>query len=105
MWRFRRKDDTTNGGTAVADFPPGYEGSTTELWDEIERLTSSEQDRDAERRVLRLRHIAGIRALEEAAGGAEFAEPAVASLPDADGLPELARDEVTPGVLRAGILR
>jgi len=105
MWRFRRKDESKDGGTAVADFPPPYEGSTAELWDEIERLTRGERDRDAERRALRLRHIAGMRALEEAEGGAEFAAPAVASLPEADGLPEFARDAVTPGLLRAGILR
>jgi hypothetical protein len=103
MWRFRRKDDTKNGGTAVADFPPGYDGTTAELWDEIEQLTSGERDRDAERRVLRLRHIAGIRAMEEAQGGAEF--PAEAALPAADGLPEFSRDAVTPELLRGGILR
>jgi hypothetical protein len=105
MWRFRRKDDTKNGGTAVADLPPGFDGSTTELWDEIEQLSSGERDVETERRVLRLRHIAAIRAMEEAEGGAEFADPSVASLPDTDGLPEFARDALTPGLLRAGILR
>jgi hypothetical protein len=105
MWRFRRKDDTRNGGTAVADLPPGYEGSTEDLWAEIEQLTSGERDRETERRVLRLRHIAGIRAMEEAQGGAEFADPAAATLPESDGLPEFARDALTPVLLRAGILR
>ena len=105
MWRLRRKDETKSGGIAVADRPPDYEGSTEDLWDEIEQLTSGERDREAERRVLRLRHIAGIRAMQEAEGGADFADPAVASLPDADGLPEFARDALTPGLLRAGILR
>jgi hypothetical protein len=105
MWRLRRKDETKSGGTAVADRPPDYKGSTEDLWDEIEQLTSGERDREAERRVLRLRHIAGIRAMQEAEGGADFADPAVASLPDADGLPEFARDALTPGLLRAGILR
>jgi len=105
MWRFRRKDETKDGGTAVAEAPAGFEGSTAELWDEIERITSGQRDREAERRVLRLRHIAGIRAMQEAEGSAEFAAPAVASLPEADGLPEFARDALTPGLLRAGILR
>jgi hypothetical protein len=105
MWRLRRKDETKSGGIAVADRPPDYEGSTEDLWDEIEQLTSGQRDREAERRVLRLRHIAGIRAMQEAEGGADFADPAVASLPDADGLPEFARDALTPGLLRAGILR
>ena len=105
MWRFRRKDETKDGGTAVAEAPAGFEGSTAELWDEIERITSGQRDREAERRVLRLRHIAGIRAMQDAEGGAEFAAPAVASLPEADGLPEFARDALTPGLLRAGILR
>jgi hypothetical protein len=66
MWRFRRKG---GGGTATAEPPPEmgieWEGTTAELWGEIERLSAANReqpDRDVERRVLRLRHLAGIAA-------------------------------------------
>ncbi len=96
MWRFRRKN---GGATALAD--------RSELQDEIERLSASnrdERDLDNERQVLWLRHLAGMRALEEA-GAADFAAPDNGGLPTADGLPEFTRADVTPGVLRAAILR
>jgi hypothetical protein len=108
MWRFRRKE---GGGTATAELPPeaaiDWDGTTAELEQEIDRLTEANRanrDRETERRLLRLRHLAGLRALEEADGGAGFAAPDADALP-APGLPELARGDVTPGLLRAGILR
>jgi Phytanoyl-CoA dioxygenase (PhyH) len=96
MWRFRRKN---GGSTALAD--------RSELQDEIERLSASnrdERDLDSERQLLWLRHLAGMRVLEEA-GTADFAAPDNGGLPTADGLPEFSRADVTPGVLRAAILR
>ena len=109
MWRFRRKD---GGGTATAELPPetaiDWDGTTAELRDEIERLSAANRgsrDPEAERRILRLRHLAGIRALDEARTGAEFAAPDAGALPAGDGLPELTRAGLTPAVLRAGILR
>jgi hypothetical protein len=109
MWRFRRKD---GGGTATAELPPettiGWDGTTAELAEEIERLSAANRespDVEAERRVLRLRHLAGLRRLEEARPGADFAAPDGGALPAGDGLPELRRGELTPRLLRAGILR
>ena len=96
MWRFRRKN---GGATALAD--------RSELHDEIERLSASnrdERDLDNERQLLWLRHLAGMHALEEA-GTADFAAPDNGGLPTAEGLPEFTRADVTPGVLRAAILR
>jgi len=96
MWRFRRKK---SGSTALAD--------RSELHDEIERLSASnrdERDLDNERQLLWLRHLAGMHALEEA-GTADFAAPDNGGLPTAEGLPEFTRADVTPGVLRAAILR
>ena len=96
MWRFRRKN---GGSTALAD--------RSELQDEIERLSASnrdERDLDSERQLLWLRHLAGMHALEEA-GTADFAAPDNGGLPTAEGLPEFTRADVTPGVLRAAILR
>jgi hypothetical protein len=109
MWRFRRKDD---GGTATAELPPeaaiDWDGTTAELRDEIVRLTAANRasrDPETERRILRLRHLAGLRALEEARTGADFAAPDTGALPAGDGLPELTGADLTPGVLRAGVLR
>jgi len=96
MWRFRRKK---SGSTALA--------YGSELQDEIERLSASnrdERDLDNERQLLWLRHLAGMHALEEA-GTADFAAPDNGGLPTAEGLPEFTRADVTPGVLRAAILR
>ena len=96
MWRFRRKK---SGSTALAD--------RSELQDEIERLSASnrdERDLDNERQLLWLRHLAGMRVLAEA-GTADFAAPDNGGLPTAEGLPEFTRADVTPGVLRAAVLR
>jgi hypothetical protein len=107
MWRFMRKGGR-NGGAAVAERHDRYDASTGELRDEIEQLAAANRaqpDRDTERRLLRLRHVAGVRALEEARPGAEFATPATAALPTADALPQFTRAEITPELLRAAILR
>jgi hypothetical protein len=106
MWRFRRKND---GDTALAErFAADFSGSTSELLDEIDELTAANAEhRDVEndRRLLWLRHLAGMRALDEARGGADFAAPDAGALAPGDPLPEFTRAELTPGLLRAGILR
>lgn len=109
MWRLRRKG---GGGTATIELPPetaiDWDGTTAELRDEIERQDRANRerpDRETERRVLRLRHLAGMRMLDEAAAGADFAAPDTAALPEGRGLPEFRREQLTPGLLRAGILR
>jgi hypothetical protein len=88
--------------------PRRREKSTDELLAEIDRLTERNRDaRDAatEREVLRLRHQAGIRLLDDAPAAAAFPEPALQRLPEADGLPEIAPADLDPELLRAGILR
>jgi hypothetical protein len=99
MRLFRRTRDP-----ALEDF----DGSTHELDAEIERLTAEnrdEHDPAIERRLLRLRHIAGRRALDAARSRPPYAEPEFARLPAAPPLPEIAAADLTPGLLRAGILR
>jgi hypothetical protein len=94
MWRFRRKGD---GGTATAEPEP---------FEDIERLTAANRerpDRETERQILRLRHLAGLRLLDEARRGARFAAPT--TLPGSTELPEFERADLSPGLLRAGILR
>ena len=119
---FRRKKRNGNGGTAVADEQsdkhPGevrtpvageFEGSTKELLAEIERRTAAirdNRDRDEEYRLLRLRHLAGIKLMEEYKGNSPSDPDADASkLPETAGLPDIAPSDLTPGLLRAGIMR
>jgi Phytanoyl-CoA dioxygenase (PhyH) len=108
MRLFGRSRESGGGRGATVTDPPreGFSGSDEELSAEIERLTEVNRAaprRETERELLRLRNLAGIRRLA-AAPGAGFAEPDSAALP-AGGLPEIAGGSVTPGLLRAGILR
>jgi hypothetical protein len=88
---------------------PGFDGSLDELRAEIERLAQDNRasnDRDAERRLVWLRHLAGVRLLDKACTEVEFAAPASDRLPEGrDGLPEIAPAELDAGLIRAGILR
>jgi hypothetical protein len=107
MWRLRRKDGKDSGGTAVAERTEGFDGTTDELRTEIDRLSEANRgrpDRATERRRLELRHIAGTRALDEEPGG-DYPDPTGAQLPSDGALPEFARADVTPELLRAAILR
>lgn len=82
--------------------------SAETLLTEIESLTEanrSRRDPDAERRLLRLRHLAGIRLLGGDGRTPEHPAADLAALPDADGLPDIAAEDVTPELLRAGIVR
>ena len=100
MGLFKRR---ARGGTALAEPPATIEG----LRAEIERLTEanrSGRDREIERRLLALRHLAGVR-LTESDAAAEYPAADYAGLPNGGGLPEFAPGELTPELLRAGILR
>jgi hypothetical protein len=92
----------------VAERPVEFTGTTEELFAEIRRLTErarGRRDAEAERRLLHLRHQAGVRILDEGDKSPEFPSPAFDALPATDGLPELTPEEITPELLRAGILR
>jgi hypothetical protein len=112
MWRPKRKK-AEDGGTAVMtpseDDRAPFEGGTDALFAEIERLTAANRERRdvaTERRLLALRHQAGARVLEASSPGADFAAPAEDALPTVpEGLPEIPASELTPELLRAGILR
>ena len=85
-----------------------FEGSTEELFGEIQALTERNrdaQDPETEREIMRLRHLAGIRLLDDAPPDPAFPEPAANRLPEAEGLPDIAAADLTPEQLRAGILR
>src|SRR4051794_41120676 len=85
-----------------------FEGTPEALLAEIGRLSEAnrnERDPAIESRLLTLRHLLGIRLLDEATPDAEFPAPASDRLPDADGLPEIDPADLDPQLVRAGILR
>jgi hypothetical protein len=103
LWRRGEK-----AGAAVIDPAPGLDGSLDELREEIEALTAANRERRderTERRLLRLRHAAGMRLLDADGPAPEHPAPDMGALPASDGLPEIAPEQLTPGLLRAGILR
>ncbi|GAC1439387.1 MAG: hypothetical protein NVSMB51_17250 [Solirubrobacteraceae bacterium] len=106
--RLFKKKDERSGGAAVAERPDGFDGTTAELLAEIERLTDecrTSRDRGQEREVLRLRHLAGMRLRDGAAPDPQHPQPDPTHLPVVSGLPDIAREDLSPGLLRAGILR
>jgi hypothetical protein len=110
MWTLRRRDRGGEaGGVAPAEELSGdFAGSDEELFAEIERLTEANRSRprqDTERLLLHLRNLAGIRRLQAAGAEPAHPEPDFGALPDSDTLPEVAGSDLTPELLRAGILR
>jgi hypothetical protein len=82
--------------------------SLAELRSEIEELSETNRaypDPDRERAILRARHLAGIRLIDEAPPAPQFPDPERVVLADGDPLPEFRREELTPRLLRAAILR
>jgi len=92
----------------VAPATPHAAGAA-ELQAEIRRLTEANRESrsyENEREILRLRYLEGLRILEERDGSTpEHPSPAVDALPAGAPLPDLRLADVTPQVLRAGILR
>jgi len=102
--RWSSKPEPVAAAPAAPVSREGFDGDDAALAAEIERLAGA-TDPAEQRRLLWLRHLAGIRMLEAAPGGARHAEPDEDALPEADGLPEIAAADLTPELLRAGILR
>ena len=76
----------------------------------LEEHNQSAPDREAERRLVWLRHMAGIRVIDAGADYVAFVEADAATLPARGAtsdswLPEVSAAELTPGLIRAGILR
>ena len=115
--RLFRRGKQREGSVAVVERPvvdrpteitDDFVGSTDELFAEIERLTEANRagrDRETERRLVHLRHTAGVRVLIQNGARPEHPRPDFDSLPAAQVLPEIAAETVTPELLRAGILR
>jgi hypothetical protein len=95
--------------SSVADPPTNgqVDGSPDELLAELRQSTEQvreRRDREAERRLLQLRHRAGMRLIETSAPGARFPATDSAAAATGDALPEFSRQDMNPEVLRAGIL-
>jgi hypothetical protein len=109
LLRRNRAARAGSSGGAVLEPPVGeVADSLAELLAEITRLSEANRadpSRETEQRLLRARHLAGIRLLDDAARDPEFARPDLERLPAGEPLPDIAAGDVTPGLLRAGILR
>jgi hypothetical protein len=114
IFRSRKKGGATTavqdpvGGRRLGAEADDALGSLEEIFERIDAL--SEQNRAArdpqiERRLVGLRHRAGLELTGRPPADLEYAAPAIDSLANGSGVPEVAPDELTPGVLRAAILR
>jgi hypothetical protein len=82
--------------------------SEGELLEELEAATRANREEgnpETERRIIRLRHLTGIRLLHDAPADPEFASPDSEGLPGGPGPVEIGPEELTPELLRAAILR
>jgi hypothetical protein len=102
---WRRRDD---GVTAVAEPPEPELPSLGRLRSEIAELSGANRadpNPDRERAILRARHLAGIRLVEEAPRAPRFPDAAGVVVPEGDPLPEFRGQELTAELLRAALLR
>src|SRR5437660_5712659 len=110
VWRRRHKQGGEGGtGAAVADAPRSEPvADLAQLLAEIDAMSRDNRaarDLQRERRLLRLRHLAGIAVLARNGGSPQFPGRDTERLPQVDGLAETPGPEVTAELLRAGILR
>jgi Phytanoyl-CoA dioxygenase (PhyH) len=108
MWTLKRRDAADGVGVATADLTSEFSGSDEQLAAEIERLSELNRRRsshDRERRLLHLRNLAGIRLIEAPPQRPAHPEPDFAALPESGELLEITPAQLTPELLRAGILR
>jgi hypothetical protein len=108
---FRSRNRGGNAA-AVADPPAGEPDarSVEEIFEEIEALEHAnrgKRSRDTERLLIRLRHRAGAKLIAESGPRPEQPEPANDALPTVPpgSLPDISPAELTPELLRAGMLR
>jgi hypothetical protein len=104
---WRKSEAFEPGWAAVAD-PPDPLPDLEQLRSEIATLSEANRvapDPARERSILRARHLAGIRLMDEAAAAPRFPDAAHVVVAPGDPLPEFTRDELTPELLRAAILR
>jgi Phytanoyl-CoA dioxygenase (PhyH) len=102
---WRRRDE---GVTAVAEPDEPELPSLAHLRSEIYELSEANRADprpDRERAILRARHLAGVRLVDEAPAAARFPDAREVVVPEGNPLPEFRREDLTPELLRAAILR
>ncbi len=105
MGLLQRLKGRNGGAVGVAEAVPA---SLPELLEQIEELSArnrAHRDVGLDRRILRLRHRAGIRLIADPPPRPDHVAPAAEGLRDGSGLPEVAPAELTAARLRAGILK
>lgn len=107
IFRSRKRPDSA---TALAERATDIDDRSLEaIIAEIDRLNQenrAEHDSERERRLVRLRHRAGIKLLADAGRKPKQPSPAKEALPARNGsLPGVSPSELTPELLRAGMLR
>lgn len=109
MRLFSRKDRAATMAERPLDPEEEFPGSDAELLAGIRHLVAvnrGERTLAVERQLLRLRHLAGVRLLDRAPADPQFPPPAFDQLPQFGGeLPEIPAAQLTPELVRAGILR
>jgi hypothetical protein len=87
---------------------PVGNGRDADALAEVRQLSQANRGRESyehEQRLLALRNQAGIEQVQAAGPSPSHPEPDAAAVPQTVGLPEFRMQDVTPGVLRAAILR
>ena len=92
------------GATATPEESSSLEGLFENI-DVLSHQNRKARDPQIERRLMGLRHRAGLELTGRPAADLEYPTPDFDQLPDGSGLAEVAPDELTPGLLRAAILR
>ena len=95
------------GGAVALSERDRADRPVAEIRAEIAQLMAANRDssdRNRERRILHLRHLAGAADVDAAKERPDFALPEESALPDGP-LPPIAPTDLTAGILRAGILR
>jgi hypothetical protein len=107
-----RSPNEGDGRATVSEADPGPDPgeavSVDALFDQIKglhRASNGSRDPDLDRRARHLRHLAGRLILERAPANPEYAVPTFDSVPPEAGVVEVTAADLTPGLLRAAILR
>ncbi|MCY7286923.1 MAG: hypothetical protein LH624_01385 [Cryobacterium sp.] len=114
MWPFKRRlpaePAPEKAATAVVEWAPdamedaGAEELRAEL-DRLEAVNRAARSLETERRLLMVRHLLGLRLRDAAISDPRHPDPTGAPLPETPGIAEIAAADLTPELLRAGILR
>lgn len=99
IFRRNRRDEGS-----LAEYPQTVDGMLAEV-DALSRENRAERDAGIERRILRLRHRAGVMLASNPGDPTDQASPGYDLLTDGGPLPEVTPEQLTPELTRAAILR